>query len=339
MRSRYLILLVLLALLPFVTGCSTTANPPSEPALVAIPAGFPPLPVPSSNALTADRIALGKRLFYDKQLSRTREVACGSCHLQENSFADPRRFSLGVEGRIGKRNAPPLMNMAYNTSFFWDGGVPTLEQQVIGPVTNPLEMDMSLEDVAERLKGDPTYVSMFQKAYSQAPAPEWITKAIASFERTFVSGHSRYDKFNAGGTDALTREEKHGMDLFFSETADCFHCHIGFNFTNESFQNNGLYAVYADSGRMLITEQARDRGKFKVPSLRNIALTAPYMHDGSLATLEEVVEHYNKGGNGNPNSDPVIRQLGLSAEEKADLIAFLRALTDDEFINNPSFKE
>ncbi len=325
-------------LLPLLTGCSSTADAPPEPALVSIPAGFPALPVPSSNALTADRIALGKRLFYDKQLSRTNEIACGSCHLQENAFADPRRFSVGVQGRMGKRNAPPLMNMAYNTSFFWDGGVPTLEQQVIGPVTNPLEMNMTLEEVADRLKGDPAYVAMFQSAYSQLPAPEWITKAIASFERTLVSGHSRYDMYTAGKTDALTREEKHGMDLFFSEAADCFHCHIGFNFTNESFQNNGLYAVYADSGRMLITEQARDRGKFKVPSLRNIALTAPYMHDGSLATLEEVVEHYNNGGNGNPNSDPVIRKLGLTAAEKADLIAFLRALTDDEFINNPAHK-
>ena len=304
---------------------------------VAVPAGFPNLPVPAGNMLTEARVELGKRLFYDKQVSRTGEVACASCHLPDNAFSDPRQFSLGVEGRVGGRNAPSIVNLAYNTSFFWDGGAPTLEQQVIGPIINPLEMDMKVGDVTDRLAQDPTYVNAFQDAYGTEPIPGSLTKAVASFMRTIVSGDSRYDRYEQGDRAALDDSEKRGMAIFTGERGECFHCHVGFNFTNNDFRDNNLYAVYQDIGRAKVTELEEDVGKFKVPTLRNVALTAPYMHDGSLATLEEVVDHYSSGGKLNANSDPTIQPLDLTAQEKADLVAFLRALTDDTLATNPKY--
>ena len=305
---------------------------------VAVPAGFPDLPIPAGNGLTEARVNLGKRLFYDKQLSRTQEIACGSCHLADNAFSDPRQFSVGVEGRIGGRNAPSIVNLAWNTSFFWDGGAPSLEQQVIGPIINPLEMDMKMGDVTDRLAQDPTYVAAFQDAYGTEPIPGSLTKAVASFMRTIVSGDSRYDRYQNGDRAALSESEKRGMAIFSGERGECFHCHVGFNFTNNGFRNDNLYAVYEDIGRAKITELEGDVGKFKVPTLRNVALTAPYMHDGSLATLEDVVEHYSTGGVLNANSDPTIQPLDLTGEEKADLIAFLRSLTDETLIADPRFR-
>jgi len=216
---------------------------------VAVPAGFPELLVPAGNSLTEARVNLGKRLFYDKQLSRTQEIACSSCHLADNAFSDPRQFSVGVEGRIGGRNAPSIVNLAWNTSFFWDGGAPTLEQQVIGPIINPLEMDMKIGDVVARLEADPAYVDAFADAYDTRPSPGALTKALAAFMRTIVSGESRYDRFVRGDRTALTDSEQRGMAIFTGERGECFHCHVGFNFTNNGFRNDNLYAVYEDIGR------------------------------------------------------------------------------------------
>lgn len=330
---------VVLALGLLAGACSSGVDAPQDPPLVPLPSGFPRLPVPANNQLTAERITLGKKLFFDKRLSSTSQVACASCHLQEHAFADPLKVSAGVHGRMGTRNAPMLANMAYNTSFFWDGGVPTLEQQVIAPIINPLEMDMKMEDVAKRLQEDPGYVELFRKAYDMEPAPEGITKAIASFMRTLISGNSRYDKYQRGDKSAMNESEKRGMELFQGERAECFHCHVGFNFTNNNIQNNGMYLDGPDMGRYLVTENPIDIGLFKVPSLRNVEVTAPYMHDGSLATLEDVVEHYVSGGKGHPNTDPLIRPFDLTPQEKADLVAFMKALTDEEFLANPKYRE
>jgi len=327
--------LVLASLLLAACGGSVDSTPPP---LVAVPGDFPALPVPAGNALTADRIELGRKLFFDKRLSRTGEVSCGSCHLQEHAFSDPSPLSIGVHGRRGTRNAPSLANLAYNTSFFWDGGVPTLEQQVVVPIMNPLEMDMTVGEVVAIIAADPGYTDLFRRAYDTLPSSATLTRAIASFVRTMVSSNSRYDRFGRGDKGAMNEQEQRGMRLFFGEKADCFHCHLGFNFTNNSFRNNGLYAEYADSGRMLVTENPIDLGKFKVPSLRNVALTAPYMHDGSLATLEDVLAHYVAGGKVNMNIDPLMHPLNLDEQEQADLIAFLKTLTDEEFINNPRFR-
>jgi cytochrome c peroxidase len=334
-RRPYHFLSLILALV--AAACSNGVDTP-QPPLVNIPPDFPQLPVPKENQLTAERIALGKKLFYDKQLSRTREVACGSCHLQENAFADPRELSIGVDGKKGTRNAPSLANMAYNTSFFWDGGVPTLEQQAIAPILNPLEMDMTMGEVVGRIAADPEYVAMFGSAYDTLPSPGTVTRAIASFVRTLVSGGSRYDRFNRGDSSALNASERNGMALFFGEKGDCFHCHTGFNFTNNTFRNDGFAGTLSDSGRARITGKEADMGKFKVPTLRNIALTAPYMHDGSLATLDQVLDHYITLDHAHPNLDPLMHPLNLSAQERADLIAFLRSLTDETFVNEPKFR-
>jgi len=306
--------------------------------LVTIPQGFPSMPVPENNQLTRERVDLGKRLFFEPKLSRTGDIACASCHKQENAFADPRRLSEGVEGRLGQRNAPPLFNLAWNTSFFWDGGAPTLEHQIVGPIMNPLEMDMSLADVVSRVGSDGTYVRQFEAAYGRKPDSEGVTKAIASFLRTMVSGDSRYDRFVHGDPNALSEAQRRGKELFFSERAECFHCHTGFNFTNNGFHNNGARFDDLDLGREKITEVPSDRGKFKVPSLRNVAVTAPYMHDGSVATLEGVVARYSKGGEGHPNTDPTIHPLDLTAQEQADLVAFLRSLTDEAFIADSRYE-
>lgn len=303
-----------------------------------VPAGFPELPVPAGNALTEARVALGKRLFYDKQLSRTHEVACGSCHLADNAFSDPRQVSVGVEGRTGTRNSPSLVNLAYGTSFFWDGGASTLEQQVIAPIINPLEMDSKMGDVTKKLAQDPSYLEAFRDAYGTEPTAGSLTKALASFLRTIVSGDSRVDRYQNGDRSALNEAEKRGLEIFSGERGECFHCHVGFNYTNNGFRNDNLYAAYDDIGRAKVTELESDVGKFKVPTLRNVAVTAPYMHDGSLATLEDVVEHYSTGGVPNPTSDAIIQPLDLTAEEKADLVAFLRALTDETLIANPRYR-
>jgi len=330
-------LLSLLLLLPLLNGCGAGESGPQPEPLILIPAGFPAMPTPASNQFTPERIALGKRLFYDTQLSRTREVSCGSCHLADRGFADPQQTSAGVEGRRGERNAPTLANLAWNTSFFWDGGVPTLEQQAIVPIINPLEMDMTMTELVARLQTDPTYPEQFRAAYGDAPNPDLVTRALAAFVRTLVSGNSRYDRFNRGDRSALTPQEQKGMEMFFNEKADCFHCHVGFNLTNNGFANNGIFPTYPDSGRARVTENPRDRGRFKVPTLRNVALTAPYMHNGGIATLEEVVERYNRGGV-HPSADAQIHPLNLTAEEIAAIVAFLGALTDEEFIHNPAHR-
>lgn len=304
-------------------------------APIAVPAHFPPPPVPADNQITRARLELGKKLFYDKRLSRTGEVSCASCHQQALAFADPRPVSVGVQGKTGTRNAPPLINLAWNTSFFWDGGVKTLEQQAIGPITNPLEMDMTMGEVVARVSADPEYVRLSRAAYGTAPRPEIVTKGIATFMRSLVSGSSRYDRYLRGDASALNASEKRGANIALGERGECFHCHVGFNLTNNTFANNGL--VSADAGRTRVSEKPEDEGKFKVPTLRNVALTAPYMHDGSLATLRDVVDFYSKGGQGHPNTDPTIRPLNLSAQEKEDLIAFLGSLTDESFVKNARF--
>ena len=303
--------------------------------LVVVPPRFPPAPAPADNAITSARLELGKKLFYDKRLSRTGEVSCASCHKQELAFADPRPVSIGVHGRTGTRNAPPLINLAWNTSFFWDGGVKTLEQQAVGPITNPLEMDMTMGEVVQRVSADAEYVRLSRAAYGSELRPEVVTKGIASFMRSLVSGRSRYDRYLEGDAAALNVSEKRGADIALGERGDCFHCHVGFNLTNNAFANNGL--VSADAGRTRITEKAEDEGKFKVPTLRNVALTGPYMHDGSLTTLRDVIDFYSRGGQRHPNTDPTIRPLNLSGQEKEDLLAFLGSLTDQGFVKNPRF--
>jgi cytochrome c peroxidase len=329
--KRFLLLASLSAVFIVQWSCSKDDQDPGDAVIeLSIPTGFPSPTIPSDNQPTQHRIDLGKMLFFDPILSRDSTVACGSCHFPEHKMTDARSLSVGIDSQTTFRNAMTILNVAYQPYLFWDGGVPTLEQQVLAPISNPHEMDYDANLVVERLKKHPVYPQMFRDAYDQEPTIYSLTRAIACYERTLFTGKSRYDRFlYYKDSSALSSSEQNGMKIFFGEQGECFHCHGEYNFTDYSFRNNGLYEFYQDSGRARITLEPSDAGKFKVPSLRNVDLTAPYMHDGSLATLEEVVDHYNSGGKNNPNKSGLIKPLGLSDSEKQDLINFLKSLTDE----------
>ena len=310
----------------------------SEPILV-IPTGFPDIEFPEGNEFTEARWELGKKLFYDKVMSRNETVSCASCHLATYAFSDTVALSPGVDNAPGVRNAPSLANVAYHPYYTREGGVPTLEMQVLVPIQEHNEFDFNIIEIADRLKSNPEYQKLSQEAYGREPDYYVIVRALATFERSIISGNSRFDQyFYQGIHSALTEQELAGMELFNSERTNCSSCHSGFNFSNYTFQNNGLYKEYADQGRFRLTNVVADRGLFKVPSLRNVAVTGPYMHDGSLSSLEEVIDHYNSGGKTHPNKNEMIRPLTLTETEQAELVAFLRSLTDDEFINNKKFR-
>lgn len=319
-------------------GCRLDTDEAPEDDLayrVALPPGFPDLPVPPDNALTRPRVALGRKLFYDPILSRDSSIACASCHAQDLAFTDGLQFSEGIEGRRGFRNAPSLGNLAWHPYFFYDGGVPTLELQILAPIEAHFEMDAELLDVVERLRRHPQYPSLFRLAYGRDPDPYGLTRALAAFERTLLTGDAPYDRHLAGDTGAMGPAALRGLALFQRDSLGCAACHPGFDLTDHSFQNIGLPETPGDSGRMRITLDEGDRGKFKTPSLRNVALTAPYMHDGSIQTLEEVIDHFASGGVGHVNQSPRVAGFQVTAAEKADLVAFLHALTDEGFVRNP----
>ena len=310
---------------------------PYELAELNVPSHFPKVPFPSDNELTEARWKLGKKLFFDPILSRDSSISCGSCHLPDYAFSDTLSFSLGVEKRKGVRNAPSLSNIAYHPYFNRDGGTPTLEMQLLVPIQEHLEFDFNIVDIADRMLRDSAYHQMSADAYNRIPDPYVISRAIATFERTLISSTSKYDRVMQE-QEEFSEKEKKGFELFMGDRANCSSCHSGFNFTNYSFENNGLQLQYADSGRMRVTKEESDRAKFKVPSLRNIALTGPYMHDGSIESLKEVVEHYSLGVKPNIALSPQVRNIQLSEEEKEYLIAFLNTLSDFNFIENQIYK-
>lgn len=308
------------------------------PALMEVPLGFPAVEFPEGNEFTEARWALGKKLFFDPIMSRDSSLSCASCHFPHLAFSDSVAFSLGVAHQIGTRNTPSLANVAYHPYFTREGGVPTLETQVLVPIQEHNEFDFNIVLISERLVEDSSYVAMSEAAYNRPPDHFVITRSIACFERSLLSGNSPYDQFTQqGNIDALSEDAQKGMVLFFSDRTHCADCHSDFNFTNYAFANNGLYEEYADTGRLRLTGLEADRAMFKVPSLRNVALTAPYMHDGSMQTLEEVIDHYKTGGKNHPNKSPIIQPLDLTDAEKNELLEFLNALTDASFIQNPLF--
>ncbi len=323
---------------------SCTSNQVDEfveyPRLMEIPKGFDPIPQVQDNDFTYARWELGKKLFFDEIMSRDNSISCASCHQPNLSFSDNQKQSFGVEGRIGKRNAPSLANVAYHPYLTREGGVPTLEMQVLVPLQEHDEFDFNIVDLSERLLADDEYTEMSYTAYDRPPDPYVITRALACFERSLISGNSFFDQFTQHDIlHVMNEKAQKGMDLFFSSRTQCAACHGGFNFTNYAFENNGLHEEYEDPGRFRLTQKDSDKGMFKVPSLRNIAMTAPYMHDGSLPSLRAVIEHYNKGGAHHPNKSKLIKKLNLSEEEKQHLILFLESLTDRTFIENPNFQE
>ena len=305
-----------------------------------IPSWFPEMDIPAENKLTQARVDLGRKLFFEKKLSRDNSISCGTCHKPEKAFTDGKAIAEGVEDRLGLRNTPTIANIGYTDVMFMDGGVITLELQSQSPIFEHQEMDFTIAEFLERIDGDEVYTRMFDEAYGLEPGAFGISRSIAAFERTLISGNSRFDQYEyQGDLGALSLPEVRGKELFFSAQTECSSCHVPPLFTNFKFENIGLYVNYVDTGRMRISELNQDRGKFKVPTLRNIELTAPYMHDGSVQTLEEVVDHFNSGGVGHPNQSTFVKPLSLTEQQTADLVAFLKSLTDQSFVSNSDFSE
>lgn len=300
---------------------------------------FPIPDLPRDNPLIEERVALGEKLFHDKALSRDGSISCATCHQADAAFTDRLATSKGIDGRTGERNSMPLFNLAWKREFFWDGRAASLRQQVLMPIADHREMDESIDRVAEKLTASPEYTTLFHAAYrSPGITAEKISLALEQFLLTLSARDSRFDRAMAGKA-SLTDQEKRGFELFMTEYeprtgqygADCFHCHGGALFTDHQFHNNGLSSD--DRGRAIFTGSAADEHKFSTPSLRNVALTAPYMHDGRFATLEEVVEHYSSGVRRGETLDPNLAKhpangLNLSTEDKAALVAFLKTLTE-----------
>jgi cytochrome c peroxidase len=290
-----------------------------------VPLGLKPVPVPADNPMTAEKVELGKQLYFDPRLSCDDTVSCASCHDPKKGWSNGTPFATGVRSQIGGRSAPTIINSAYSDLQFWDGRAHRLEGQALGPIANPIEMDHKLDDCVTKLNKIPGYKQQFQKVFGSDVTPENIAKAIASFERTILSGNAPYDKFKAGDKNALSAAAQRGLKLFTGK-AHCSACHTGPNFSDESFHNIGvgMTAAKPDLGRYEVTKVIGDKGAFKTPTLREVARHAPYMHDGSIKTLEEVIEHYNKGGTPNPQLDEEIFPLKLTSDEKADLLTFMK---------------
>lgn len=361
-------------LLLLLAGCDEAAE---QDDFAWVPDGFPAPVVPEDNPMTPEKVDLGRHLFYEKKLSYNGTQSCGSCHQQALGFADGLPQAKGSTGDIHPRNAMGLTNVAYAQRLTW--GHPTLnrlEQQALGPIfgENPVEMGMRghESELTERLAATPLYVKKFAAAFPDEPNPITLDnalKAIASFERTLISADSRYDRYAAGDETALTDAEKRGMELYFDEVTECFHCHGGFNFSDATdfagsvaatpaFHNTGLYNLNGsgdyparNGGIYELTGNREQMGQFRAPTLRNIAESAPYMHDGSIADLEGVIDHYAAGGRVitdgpyagagylNPYKDGFVRGFAISEQGKADLVAFLKALSDPAFLSNPAFSD
>jgi cytochrome c peroxidase len=331
------------------------AHPVPAPGQVKASIGHPgPVPAPSDNPLTPAKVALGKRLFGDSRLSGDGSVSCQSCHLPGHGFAAAAALGPAYPSQHERRNSPALINVAYNQPLIWDGRAPDLDRQALGPVKNILHMNNNVDLLVEQIRAADDYREAFRKAYGDsAVSAERIANAIASFERTLVFDDSPLDRYMEGNTEALDEAQQRGLALFMGK-ANCIRCHLGPNLTDNGFHNLGVpdTAIVGDAqviasirfdakrmglegwsqltrdpGRELVTKDPADRGKFRTMGLRNIVSSAPYMHNGALATLEDVVAFYNGGGGDDPNRSPLLEPLGLSDAEQRDLVAFLHALT------------
>jgi cytochrome c peroxidase len=327
-----------------IAVCVGIACAPSEPLFEAEIPELSTLPVgldqnyfivPEDNPLTPEKVALGWQLYYDARLSADGSVSCASCHAPEAGFADPAPVSTGVGGLQGDRNSPTVINAAFSASQFWDGRAATLEEQALGPIENPVEMANTLPQVLQTLEGIPGYRQQFAEVFGgDRITADMVAKAIASFERTVVSGDSAWDRWVETKDDSVISEAALRGEELFRGKAGCSQCHLGFNFSDahlDLYHNIGVGMAEEDfdEGRYGVTKVIPEHGAFKTPTLRNVVETAPYMHDGSLATLEEVIAYYNDGGEPNAYLDPKISKLELTEHEVADLVAFLEALTGE----------
>lgn len=313
---------VVLAVLPIILvglRCSEAAEDSSV---------LSKIPSRQNDPATAEKIAFGKQLFFDKRLSHNNQISCASCHRPDKAFTDGLPKSIGVNGRVAMRNAPSLLNSAYSQAYMYDAEVKTLEMQALVPIQDHLEMASSMKEVLEKLRKDSDYRQLAKSVFNRELDAFVITRALSAYERSLISRNSRFDHYRSGRKDALTKNELAGWKLF-SEKLYCTQCHSGPDFTNYRAMSNGLYADYgADEGRYRINGLETERGTFKVPGLRNVSLTAPYMHDGSMQTLREVILHYSKGGKPFPNKSARIKPFVLTDLEISQLESFLHTLVD-----------
>ncbi|MEP7233985.1 MAG: cytochrome c peroxidase [Ignavibacteriota bacterium] len=355
---------------------SSTAVTPGQPVAASIPKNIDPLTVPADNPMTPEKIALGRHLFFDKALSVDKSTSCGSCHQVNHGFSDIAATSTGMSQRHGTRNAPPLANVAYNTTFTWDGRFKSLEEHAPGPIFNSVEMGNNFSTTSrdtvpngynsgpgpndtnflfkrlnnhEKDKAGKNYADLFKEAWgSYAVGPDGVSldhiaKSIACFERTIISTQTDFDRYNNGDQTVLKNNPQAlaGLKLFTDVNgANCISCHSGYNFTDQKFHDNGIGTnQVGDKGQFNVTNDPKDVRKFKTPSLRNIALTAPYMHDGRFSTLQDVLANYNKGGNDKSSThDALIKPLNLSETDMANIIEFLKTLSDNNFVTDKASK-
>jgi cytochrome c peroxidase len=287
--------------------------------------------IPPDNPLTSKKIDLGRQLYFDGRLSADGTVSCATCHAPDKGFSDGRPTSTGIKGQVGKRNAPVTLNRIFSQEQFWDGRSPSLEDQALGPVQNPIEMGHTLKGMVATLSAIKGYREQFRQVFGTKVTASGVAKAIAAFERSLVCGNSAFDRYEDGDDAALSERELRGLDLF-REKGSCVRCHTGFAFTDERYHNIGVGfdKPNPDLGRYDVTKKESDKGSFKTPTLRNIAASAPYLHDGSAKTLEDVIEFYDKGGIKNPNLSDEIKPLDLTTTEKGELVAFLESLSCPE---------
>jgi cytochrome c peroxidase len=343
------ILLVLILFFTINLSCRKKENInyslSTTPYEIDLPSNFPDLESPSDNPLTVEGVNLGRHLFWETKLSGNNTMSCGNCHSPQSAFSDPNRFSTGINGDVGKRNSMVLQNLAWANEFFWDGRAISLEEQVLMPVMDSTEMNETWSHFFQEIKYDNEYRQLFYEAFQTIePDSTHAAKALAQFLRTMISSNSKYDRVLNDPSVSFTPMENAGFDSFNSLTGgDCFHCHGGILGTDFSYKNNGLDQNPVDTGRGLVTGLQNDNYKFKVPSIRNIEFSAPYMHDGRFQTLDQVIHFYSVGIHPNsPNLDPLIEfsQQGgvqLNPQEREELKAFLLTLSDTTFINNPKF--
>jgi cytochrome c peroxidase len=305
-----------------------TVAPPPE---FVVPLGLLPIQWPEDNPYSKEKVELGRLLYFDPRLSADGSVSCASCHHPKFGFTDGSPVSTGIKGQKGGRSAPTVFNRAYSLAQFWDGRAGTLEDQAKGPMANPIEMGNTHDAVVSKINGIAGYKTMFQKVFGNSDISiDQVAKAIATYERTVLSGNSPYDRYRAGKKNAMTKEQIRGYDVFVNK-AKCDQCHEGINFTTNAYHNLGvgMDKPNPDEGRFVVTKNPADWGAFKTPTLREVANTAPYMHDGSLKTLRDVVDFYDKGGIANKNLDEKIKPIRMTEQEKSDLVEFLKALSGE----------
>lgn len=308
-------------------GCDNQNKQETE-----IPAHIPAPEYPAENPQTDAKIALGKRLFFERALSSDSSVSCASCHIPQYAFSDTAKTSLGHAGKRGFRNSPSLANVVFQKFFFWDAGVKTIERAVHPPMLADFEMNMDIVELTNRLESNASYVLDFNQTFGEKMEYKHVVHALAAYQRSLIFFNTPYDRFMAGDKNALNETQKRGLALFRSDTVGCAKCHKEPLFFDDTWHNIGLEEKFEDYGRGRVTLDSADFGKFKTPTLRNVAVTAPYMHNGSIATLQEVVFFYAGGGVFSPNKSALIHKINLNNQQQKDLIAFLEALTDDYFV-------